>query len=1174
MAMLAPMVWIAVGMTVPLAGTVEDSAGRPVAGATVWLGDTVATNKGPEVLAKAETDAQGRFRLERAADLTGRGVYWSPTLWAFKPGARIAFVEFKGNLPAAEEPVRLTLGPPASTALRVVRPDGSPAAGTRVRVVMTLLKAPTPPDGLLDRLAATTGADGRATIDGLAPDDIFALEAKAPDQIIQWLPLDTDTGTVTLRPLGRLKVRIVADDSKVVRGWSIKAFSHPSEPGYKGPYTTHWVSEDTGADGRAELPQIATGQLMWEITPPAGSNYLVVREPPTTIRAGETAEVEIAVRKGVRVEGVLREESSGAPIPGVKVELFPLSNPGSRAVHWLVTDKEGRYSGLVNAGRVRFGFSIHDMPPGYFLPPSTQHWVDFDVKEGEERHEFTPPRLHKGALVRGKVVDKQGKPAAMVEVTGRWISAEFGANPNSVRAQTDGHGEFVLGNIAPRSEIRVSASMGLAAESETLTVPSAGEGGPVTILLKRRPTLALAGRVLRPNGKPLANASIRVRLRAPDDGFGQGAEFTFEEGREVRTGSDGRFRTPEQLPIGNQYRVEARATGFDPVESTWIVPPDLNVPDLTLRRSVATREVSGRVVDSAGKPIAGAEVFQSGDGPKRTRGVTGADGSFRVPGIIDAPALLFVSAPGYHFVGRRVDPGERSVNFALRRLDEPPAAPLRPAAPAVTRDDERTIARDLIADARRGPGTAQEVWEKEELPAISALVDPDRGVAMIENQIVRAEPNLLASIAIGRFEREPRGMMEFFDAIDSPYSTAYTSLTLFDRLGTTAPSAVRRALLERAGTSAQAIKEPGNAAQLLARIADRWLDLGDRERGSALVLNAQTVAKTPPPEQPGVVSVDVGAEGSRDDLALALARIDLNEARKYLEGRKDQGFQLDTVRAGIARRIAATDPAGARRLLAEIAESNRLAARRAICLAMATTDLATARVVAANGRDPMIAVILPAIAARSKVESDPGAARALLRESVERLAQVEYDEQSGWESPAVALARLLPLVARIDPDRAPDAFWRALSLRPPLPAESERAPVTPQVRQKFVDLANLAALVGRYDHAAAEVVFARVAARLPELDDDPWGLGSEGAAIFRAAGAFDARAAKALLNALPEDPTPPASPNVIGPAGRGHHSKAKARIALARSLGLPPALRLRTPFQTYTGSDWLEVLED
>jgi hypothetical protein len=47
--------------TVPLSGTVEDALGRPVAGAMVWLGDTITTHHGPEVLASGLTDEKGAF---------------------------------------------------------------------------------------------------------------------------------------------------------------------------------------------------------------------------------------------------------------------------------------------------------------------------------------------------------------------------------------------------------------------------------------------------------------------------------------------------------------------------------------------------------------------------------------------------------------------------------------------------------------------------------------------------------------------------------------------------------------------------------------------------------------------------------------------------------------------------------------------------------------------------------------------------------------------------------------------------------------------------------------------------------------------------------------------------------------------------------------------------------
>lgn len=1164
MAILIPVAWLALGVTVPLSGMVVDAADRPVAGATVWLGDTIATRQGPEVLATAETDDRGHFRLERADDLAGRGGMWSPTLWAYKPGSRVAFVEYKGNLPGADKPVRLMLGPPASTSLRILQPDGKPARGARVRLVQLNLKVPRPPDKLLERLAATTDADGRATLDGFVPADISALDVTAEGQLVQCLPIDPDSGTVTLRPLGRLKARIVADDPKALRGWRITASSRSTEPGYRGPYTTHWARETTGDDGRVEFSPLAEGQVDWDIKAPVGSDYLVVKAPGAAIRAGEMREAEIAVQRGIRVVGVIREEPGGAPIPGVKVDVATLRS-GSRTVHWIATDAQGRFSAVVLPGTVRFSFSIHDLPKEYFLPPDTPHWTDFDVKEGVERHECTPPALRRAAQVRGRVVDEAGGTAAGVSVTGSWISAEYGRNPNSTRAETDTRGEFVLGSIAPKSEVRVSASSGFVAESESVTVPVAGEGEPITLRLRRKPTLALSGRVLGADGRPLADALIRVKVRPPDQRGTSGGDFAFDRTAEIRSGTDGRYKTPSQLPTGYEYRVEVQAPGHEPAESKWLGWPAVEIPDLTLRRSVGKREMAGRVVDSAGKPVAGAEVYQSGDGPRETRGTTDEDGRFRLPAVPDAPAFLFVAGEGFHFLGRRVDPGDRSVEFSLRRLDESPAALLRPAASPVSRDEERTIARDLIAEARKAPGSEQEVPERRQIPEVAALVDPDRVVEMIENQVITAEPGLLTALAVGRSEVDPRKAFEILDAIGPPYTASLATMGLLDRLGTTAPPEFRRELLERALRRAHEIEEPGQAASLLARVADRLLDLGDADRGAGLVREAQALAEKPRQQT---------FPDPRDDLALALARVDLPAALKLLEGRdpKQQQYQLDTLRAGIAKRISPTEPAEARRILDMIERHRQRPARRAACLRMAAKDLPAARALAAEDHDPMVEALLPAIAARARAGSDPDGARALLFEAVERLGKLG-DWSAVRPSPAVATARLLPLAARIDPDRAPGYFWLALSRRPPLSALPEPMPMMPGVRQHYLDLAELTVLVARYDRAAAEVVFAPVAARLVGMVDDHWGLGTEGPALFATAGAFDARIARALLDAMPEDP----APAVGRPTGRPdfrHHSKAQARIALARSLGLPPGLRLRQPLRPNGGEEWFEDLDD
>ena len=176
-------------------------------------------------------------------------------------------------------------------------------------------------------------------------------------------------------------------------------------------------------------------------------------------------------------------------------------------------------------------------------------------------------------------------------------------------------------------------------------------------------------------------------------------------------------------------------------------------------------------------------------------------------------------------------------------------------------------------------------------------------------------------------------------------------------------------------------------------------------------------------------------------------------------------------------------------------------------------------------------------------------------------------------APSVVLARLLPLAIRIDPDRAPDVLALTLSLRTAPPVQAGASMMLPDVRRYYVDQAELAARVSRYDRAAAEVVFASVADRLASLDHEFMGLGRDGQAAFRAAGAYDARAARALLEALPPDPTPP--PPGIMEAGRPRHrSKADARIMLSRTLASPPAIRLRAPATPAGDEEWLNEIDD
>ncbi|MFO0807831.1 MAG: sigma-70 family RNA polymerase sigma factor [Gemmataceae bacterium] len=116
--------------------------------------------------------------------------------------------------------------------------------------------------------------------------------------------------------------------------------------------------------------------------------------------------------------------------------------------------------------------------------------------------------------------------------------------------------------------------------------------------------VVVAGRVVRPDGKPVAGAKLYVpKLRVPQPTTPRdiGAEVVGE------SAADGSFRVavpPLPGPVGGRDYLVAYAPGF---AVDWIVASELPPGDVTLR---LTKDVpiTGRVVNTEGRPVAGVTV--------------------------------------------------------------------------------------------------------------------------------------------------------------------------------------------------------------------------------------------------------------------------------------------------------------------------------------------------------------------------------------------------------------------------------------------------------------------------------------------------------------------------------------------------------------------------------------
>jgi protocatechuate 3,4-dioxygenase beta subunit len=147
--------------------------------------------------------------------------------------------------------------------------------------------------------------------------------------------------------------------------------------------------------------------------------------------------------------------------------------------------------------------------------------------------------------------------------------------------------------------------------------PAPKEGAKPQAANEPADTVELAGRVVGPDGKPVAGATVHyMRRQYPDDDdFGSGSTGITRTHQETTTDADGRFRLRIPMarpPGGDKERswdhtaLTVTAKGYGP---GWVfVSKAERVQDLTLKLVEDDVPINGRVLDLEGKPVAGVTV--------------------------------------------------------------------------------------------------------------------------------------------------------------------------------------------------------------------------------------------------------------------------------------------------------------------------------------------------------------------------------------------------------------------------------------------------------------------------------------------------------------------------------------------------------------------------------------
>jgi hypothetical protein len=573
---------------------VRDANGPPLSGAVLWGGPFPLAATGPD------------GRLQVASD--------SP------PGLSLRVETADGR----EAPLSFSPGESSRTVTPV------PREVRTGRVLDAVTRKPLP-DALVwqqqphqDRIVwARAGADGSFR---LAADPRTPLLALAPGFLTASTPESLPEGplSVLLEPAVSLAGRVEDGADRPVADAVVEA--HPVDF-----QRMDWERGRTRADGTFLLSRLGAGQAYRLEVKAEG--FLPARLDARPGAAGEKRPpLRIVLDRGAAVTGRLID-SAGRPVTGAALSLEALpegdmemrqSSPPLQGM----SDAAGRFR-LGPAGPGRFRLDLTHSDFALATRPTIVVAGSRDVDAGDLR-------LAPAVAIEGRVIDGRGMPLPGTRVSISSFTTERRREP----VVSDADGRFRLGGLAPgeRFDLTVFHPGHLPHDAPGVEAPS-----PEPLRITLRPARSLAGRVVDDAGKPIPGVRISLvetrELRMAGGSQSGGSSRTAGE-----TDAEGRFVATHLTP--GTVHLSFEASGFLGKVLRGLSIPEEEDPapvEVVLETGAV---LSGRVVDSRGRPAAGLRVVVHPLEPKErmlpsgAEADTDADGGFRIAGL----------APGQHRV--------------------------------------------------------------------------------------------------------------------------------------------------------------------------------------------------------------------------------------------------------------------------------------------------------------------------------------------------------------------------------------------------------------------------------------------------------------------------------------------------------------------------------------------
>jgi protocatechuate 3,4-dioxygenase beta subunit len=978
-----------VAMAVPVTGKVTDADGRPVAAAPVFIQvladrNTVSFRQPAQ---QVPTGPDGAFALEwplAAEDVS----YWVAV--AYKPGLALDYASGGFQL----KPLNFVLKSVEPIAGSVLGADGTPLAGARVTILSCSertedsIKHAGIPRELQDLLAVKTDAAGQyalACVAGPPARATLAVQAAGYGEVE--VNSDKQIGAVRLQKAGRLQGKMTFPEGvQPVAGLNVMAYANI--PAGAAMLSARGTAQ-TDAQGRFEMPDLPPAEYTLYVPLTADAVYGARQaEVKVKVASGETAEVTIAAEKLVPVKGRVIGADTKQGIAGATVSVGTASGK---------TGADGTFSFPCLPGKS--SLYVYDMQRRYrSTDPGSRRSADVPAG-GLELGDIV---LEPGRELTVLVVDGAGRPVPGAKITFRQSGDDLPPFPGG-GVTTDEKGSHTFKGLSGDTAVVSAAKDDLAAEPTQVEVGK--QQGPLKLVLRPGVMCGMTAILRDQAGQPVRNAV--VELFESTDQYGTTRPV-------AKPDAEGRIQAIQLAP-GNSYSFRIEAAGCWPASTPqWkaVAGQTHDCGVITLTRN--TGFVAGKVVDAQGKPAAGVTVVAALEAPKPVTVTTGADGAFRLEGLMEGTVYLFAHRAGIRCTAQAVQTGRTDIALQAPAegpltFREPVALPPGPVPP----EEAGKLGKELLLEAL-DQTQGGDSWSRRMLLLRLAKLDPSAAFAAAAkggdgDSWVKA---IVSASHLQDAPEEAKLLLGQLPPMDVFYvfiylwrDTAPASVELGARIGEVLVDCGRR-LTGFEGVYARAL-------------GIRWLLKYDPPRGEALLpdllARGQTLGVA---EREGASRAFVAQVVALKDPAAALALI---EPIADKSNRDHYHYQLVSP-------VAQRDPATALEIVKSLQDYSQDRARAgALCFFPAAQ-----RQLALTEARKINSTYQRAMALARLAQTGPSdQAQPLLREAVQALATSPMDPRySGIDNVAEAFACLALLARRMGCQEYREIAWRALTLPP------------------------------------------------------------------------------------------------------------------------------------------------